>query len=140
MGPGLEVGKGWRGKTYASSTVCGLLSGVGLAFACSASAQTTQTFDYDVQGRLTNVRTVATSGAAQSSSYQYDAAGNRISRQTMTSDPGTGPGIGPISRVIVVPLNGFTIIPIGTSLAVTSASRAPILAAPTTQEKTREID
>jgi YD repeat-containing protein len=102
---------------------------MGLALAFPAAAQTSQTLDYDALGRLTEVQTVPGSGAAQASRYAYDAAGNRTARVVTGGEPGQGPA----SRVIVVPLNGFTIIPIGASPA-SSSNRALTSAPPIVQE------
>ena len=112
-----------------SGIVRGLLVFVGLALAFPAAAQTSQALVYDALGRLVEVRTMPGSGAAQASRYAYDAAGNRTARVVTGGEPGQGPA----SRVIVVPLNGFTIIPIGASPA-SSSNRALTSEPPIVQE------
>ena len=94
----------------------GLLVFMGLALAFPATAQTSQALAYDALGRLTDVQTVPGSGATLTSRYEYDAAGNRTKRVVTGGEAGQGPA----SRIIVVPLNGFTIIPIGASPASNS--------------------
>jgi YD repeat-containing protein len=107
---------------------------MGLALAFPAAAQTSQTLVYDALGRLTEVQTVPGSGAAQASRYGYDAAGNRTARVVTGGEPGQGAA----SRIIVVPLNGFTIIPIGASPA--SSSNRVTSAPPIVQELPYETD
>lgn len=77
-----------------------------LAMAFPASAQTSQTFTYDVHGRLASART-GTASSAQTSEYEYDGANNRTVRRTTSSEP-----VARRARIVVLPLNGFTIIPI----------------------------
>ena len=69
----------------------------------SAQAQQTTTYTYDELGRLI---TIARSDGV-TIQYSYDPAGNRTSQ--VVSGSIAAP---PVTRVIVVPLNGFTIIPI----------------------------
>lgn len=113
----------------------GLLVFMGLALAFPAAAQTSQALVYDALGRLVEVRTMPGSGTTQASRYAYDAAGNR----TMRLVTGGGAGQGAASRIIVVPLNGFTIIPIGASPA-SSSNRALTSAPPVVQELPYEAD
>lgn len=54
------------------------------ATAASASAQQTQTYAYDVHGRLTGV-TRTTGSASQTTTYVLDKADNRTSRATGAS-------------------------------------------------------
>lgn len=100
----------------------GLLVFMGLALAFPAAAQTSQTLVYDVHGRLTDVLTMPRSGVPQTSRYEYDPAGNRTTRLTIGGEP-EQVAIAR-SRVIIVPLNGFTLIPIGAP-ATPSSNRAP---------------
>lgn len=81
-----------------------------------AHAQTTTIYRYDALGRL-----VGSSNSAGASNVQtnidYDAAGNRKSYKVSGAasegeDPGSGAGASTRRRFIVVPLNGFTLIPI----------------------------
>jgi len=58
------------------------------------------TYQYDALGRVTNV----TYDDGTQVAYTYDAAGNRTQVATVG-------GIGPW-KIIVFPLNGFTLIPI----------------------------
>lgn len=72
----------------------------------SASASETVSYSYDAQGRLIQA-THSGSGPnnAMAINIQYDAKGNRLS-QTVTGSTNAG------QQVVVLPLNGFTIIPI----------------------------
>lgn len=79
-----------------------------LAFASPAIAQETTTYSYDALGRL---RTTSTTGGPNTGTVNqtdFDRAGNRTNYTTTgaTGTPSTG------TKVIVVPLNGFTVIPI----------------------------
>lgn len=60
---------------------------------------------YDALGRLTSVHYPED----ETIEYEYDAAGNRTS--VVANGDGTPPGAQAV--FVVVPLNGFTIIPIG---------------------------
>lgn len=62
---------------------------------------------YDALGRLISVY----QSEDEKTEYEYDAAGNR----TNVSSEGSGSPPGERSGFVVVPLNGFTIIPIGTN-------------------------
>ena len=78
-----------------------------LAMALSAGAIASEVYVYDALGRLTKV----TQSDASTIDYQYDPAGNR----TLVSVDGSGtPDVNPNgpSAIVVVPLNGFTVIPI----------------------------
>lgn len=72
--------------------------------AFEASASGTITYSYDALGRLVTVDMPA----SVQSTYKYDDAGNRY-EQKVTGSPNPPP---PPQAVVVVPLNGFTIIPI----------------------------
>lgn len=85
----------------------------------AAVAQETTTYTYDALGR---VRTVTRSGgpaSGASATYSYDPASNRTN-VTVTgtaagngSDPNGGASTPSRAGIVVVPLNGFTVIPIG---------------------------
>ncbi len=78
------------------------LGAVVLLYAFEAPASETITYTYDAQGRLV---TTAHSGSVNNNAeteYSFDATDNRTN-VTITNAA---------SRVIVVPLNGFTIIPV----------------------------
>jgi YD repeat-containing protein len=81
---------------------------LGAAISDSVSAAETVTYSYDALGRL--VRTQKNGGPASGvdAQVQYDAAGNRtnVTVQGAVSNA-------PPTRVIVLPLNGYTIIPLG---------------------------
>ena len=78
------------------------LSAIGLLGAIGAQAAETITYTYDAQGRLTNVAHSGTVNNNVQSSYTFDHADNRTN-VTVT---------GGYSRVVVVPINGLTPIPI----------------------------
>jgi hypothetical protein len=76
-----------------------------IAAMCDASssiASSTTTYTYDALGRLTNSSTTGTinNGAAMATSY--DPADNRTAYVVT----------GSVSKVVVVPINGLTVIPI----------------------------
>lgn len=68
-----------------------------------AHAASTTTYSYDALGRLVQASTTGTVNDGVQMSTTYDAADNRTTYQV------TGSTSGP---VVVVPLNGFTVIPI----------------------------
>ncbi len=76
--------------------------------ATPALAQGTTTYEYDALGRLVGTTTSGGANDGLGTVYEYDAAGNR-KRVEVTGSDGT-PG-GP-SRIIVLPINGFLVIPI----------------------------
>lgn len=73
-----------------------------LALGKPASAAETISYAYDAQGRLTTVTHSGTVNNGVQATYQFDAADNRIA---MTI-------VGASSKVVVVPINGLTVIPI----------------------------
>ena len=94
-------------KLFAAS----LVSGAVTLFAQSVDPAETTTYTYDALGRLTG--STQDSGTPSDPSdditteYQYDAAGNRTHYELTGTGTPAPPG-----AVIVVPLNGYTIIPI----------------------------
>jgi len=67
------------------SFACACVLPVAFAAASAAQAQVTQVYQYDGNGRLTGVTTTGASGA-NTASYVYDDANNRVSRtQTGTT-------------------------------------------------------
>lgn len=96
---------------------------------CPAAAQTT-TYQYDALGRLSG-SAVIVNGSSIGTTITYDNAGNRRNYKVTGapsggsagggagggSGSGADPGAGTASqadrRFVVVPLNGFTLIPIG---------------------------
>jgi YD repeat-containing protein len=80
-----------------------------------ASAQTTE-YKYDALGRLTAVTESAGPSTAKTA-IAYDPAGNRTSYKVTdapaaSADNGAGAAVPAKAKFIVVPLNGFTLIPI----------------------------
>lgn len=73
-----------------------------LAQILPAHANSTTTYTYDALGRLVATSNTGTSNNGLSTNIEYDSAGNRKTYQVS----------GAASRVIVVPLNGFTVIKI----------------------------
>lgn len=86
----------------------GITAAMVLSASMPAAAQdtVTTTYKYDALGRLTDAQDNCT-GREVKTVYTYDKAGNRTN-VTTTGAPGCGR-----SGFVVVPLNGFTIIPIG---------------------------
>jgi len=79
-----------------------LLAAVSAIVASSALAQEQVKIEYDALGRLTKVTHESGPNSGTVSGYTYDPASNRTN-VTVT---------GARKRVVVVPLNGFTIIPL----------------------------
>lgn len=78
------------------------------AISVPADASESVTYTYDALGRLTQSATSGGVDSGLTASYTLDAADNRIA-YTITGSPGSGV---PDVTVIVLPLNGFTIIPV----------------------------
>lgn len=79
-----------------------ILAGLALGLPTTAFAAETITYQYDAKGRLIQVAHSGGPVDGATSTYQFDAADNRASVSTA----------GAPSAIIVVPLNGFTIIPL----------------------------
>lgn len=97
---------------------CWCLAGLSLTFlATSANAQEETKYSYDALGRLTDISTSGGVNSGVATSIKYDAAGNRTN-YAVSGSANTGPDTGGgasaprQAMVIVVPLNGFTVIPI----------------------------
>lgn len=92
-----------------------LLVSIALIAPATASAQSTATYEYDVLGRLV-VSTNATGPTNVRTAIEYDPAGNRKNYQVTGAangdDSGSSAGVPATLRFVVVPLNGFTVIPI----------------------------
>lgn len=86
-----------------------------LLLAASASAQETTTYTYDAKGRVTTATRSGGPSQGATTTYTYDNADNRSNVTVANSpngsaaDPGTGATAG-TTRVIVVPLNGLSVI------------------------------
>lgn len=82
----------------------------------SVCAQETSTITYDALGRVTKVVKSGGPAAGVQTSYDLDSAGNRTKVKVVGSANGNGnPGGGATSqtvRYVLVPLNGFTLIPV----------------------------
>lgn len=87
---------------------CVALAALLISTSLSAAAETV-TYSYDALGRLTSTSHSGGDNDGMATTYQFDAAGNRT-RLTVTGSRNRGLAE---AAVIVVPLNGFTIIPIG---------------------------
>ncbi|MDP5278261.1 hypothetical protein Q9Q95_04935 [Sphingomonas sp. DG1-23] len=74
----------------------------------AAAAQETTTYDYDALGRLEKTSTTGGQNNGTVNQVQFDKAGNRVNYTTTgaTGTPSNG------MKVIVLPLNGFTVIAI----------------------------
>lgn len=82
-----------------------LLSVLPFVVAVPAMAQAGQEqtrYEYDALGRLVKVTTETGPRGDTKASYSYDPAGNRTNVKVETSS----------RRAFVVPLNGFTVIPL----------------------------
>lgn len=87
-------------KTLCIATLIGIPS--------AATASETTSYSYDALGRVTTVSHSGTVNNGLQAQYTYDPADNRTN-VTVTGASSNSPP----SRVIVVPLNGLTVIPIG---------------------------
>ena len=88
-----------------------------IALPSIAQAAETVTFTYDAKGRVVN--TVRTGGPLNgaTTTVKYDKADNRTNVTVVNSPAGSGNGQGGGATVgttiyVVVPLNGYTLIPI----------------------------
>jgi hypothetical protein len=86
------------------------LASLGLVAAPAMASENT-TYTYDALGRLTGSASTGSVNNGLNTSITYDAAGNR-SNYTVTGSANNSP---PAGAVIVVPLAGYTIIPIMSS-------------------------
>ncbi|CAM5373745.1 hypothetical protein ACFSUK_16440 [Sphingobium scionense] len=73
--------------------------GLGLSAAHAAS---TTTYAYDALGRLVQASTIGTVNSGVQMNVAYDATDNRMTYQVT----------GSVDKVVVVPLNGLSVIPI----------------------------
>lgn len=88
----------------------------GLMMPGAAAAQSNVTYNYDALGRLV-VSTNQTAGTNVRTTVDYDRAGNR---KTLTvtgavdgnGDPSSGANEPATRGFVVIPLNGFTLIPL----------------------------
>jgi YD repeat-containing protein len=78
-----------------------------------AAAAETVTYTYDALGRL--VRTQRSGGPATGVDAQmsYDPAGNRVVVEVSGASGSTPPPLPGTTRVIVLPINGYTVMPLG---------------------------
>ena len=84
-----------------------VLAAVTIMASPSLAAETT-TYTYDALGRLIQSKSTGTVNNGLQTDTTFDAAGNR-SNQTVTGSVNNSP---PVRAVIVLPLNGYTIIPL----------------------------
>jgi hypothetical protein len=87
------------------------LFGASLLCCAPTAAQATETitYSYDAKGRLVKVVRAGTVNNGVQTVYTHDKANNRKT-VVVTGSPNAPP---PPAAVIVLPLNGYTIIPIG---------------------------
>lgn len=97
-----------RGKNLPSTGRMLALGLFGALMAAPAIAAETTTYTYDALGRLTGSSVSGGPSSGVATALQYDPAGNRGNYQ-VTGSANNSP---PVAAVIVVPLNGFTVIPI----------------------------
>lgn len=86
-----------------------------LGISGTVKAQETTTYTYDALGRLISSKTSGSQNVTTNTSF--DAAGNRTNYSVTgaangSGDPGASAGIPTTKKFVVIPLNGFTIIPI----------------------------
>lgn len=81
-----------------------------LVLAGPVHAQETTTYSYDALGRLTATQVNNGPNSGTTTTLEYDPAGNR-KRYTVAGAPPPRSTTGSL-RVIVVPLNGYTVIPL----------------------------
>jgi YD repeat-containing protein len=82
--------------------------GATMLLAASASATETTTYTYDALGRLIQSKSTGTVNNGLQTDTVFDPAGNRAN-QTVTGSVNNSP---PVRGVIVLPLNGYTVIPL----------------------------
>lgn len=80
----------------------------------AATAQETIKHNYDALGRLTSSTVAGGPVNGTSTTIGYDKAGNRSSYVVSGAPTSTPPPSG--RRVIVLPLNGFVVIPLNTGI------------------------
>jgi len=97
----------------------GQLVGAGLLLlnalsASSATASDTVNYSYDANGRLVSaLRTGTVNNIAVQTNYQYDKADNRTRASVVSgSAPGGSGGTPATYGVIVVPISGYSLIPV----------------------------
>ena len=99
-------------ESSSSSAVLGT-SGLLVSSLAQSGTTTGQTnrYQYDALGRLVEVTTEVQDAVQTRVAYAYDPAGNRTQQATVSSAPSPAAR----TRVVVLPLAGFTIIPIRTN-------------------------
>jgi uncharacterized protein involved in exopolysaccharide biosynthesis len=85
-----------------------LAFGAAVSISIPASATETTTYTYDALGRLTQSKSTGSVNNGLQTDTVFDPAGNR-SNQTVSGSVNNSP---PVRGVIVLPLNGYTIIPL----------------------------
>jgi uncharacterized protein involved in exopolysaccharide biosynthesis len=85
-----------------------LAFGAAMSLSVPASATETTTYTYDALGRLTQSKSTGSVNNGLQTDTVFDPAGNR-SNQTVSGSVNNSP---PVRGVIVLPLNGYTIIPL----------------------------
>lgn len=85
-----------------------LAFGAAISLSVPARAAETTTYTYDALGRLIQSKSMGTVNNGLQTDTAFDPAGNR-SNQTVTGSVNNSP---PVRAVIVLPLNGYTIIPL----------------------------
>ena len=81
---------------------------IAVAISSAAHSSESTTFAYDASGRLTEVVTTGGVNSGLTMTYGFDAADNRITQLVVGA---TGAGLPDVS-VILLPLNGFTLVPV----------------------------
>jgi len=79
-----------------------IAGGLLAALSTTASANETIAYSYDAKGRLVQVSRSGSVNGGLTTSYSHDKADNRTAKSTA----------GAAAQLIVVPLNGLTVIPL----------------------------
>ncbi|SIO20971.1 YD repeat-containing protein [Parasphingorhabdus marina DSM 22363] len=95
-------------KPFCKYSLAALLPASLLLASGPALSQATTTYEYDALGRLTGTSTTGGTNDGLATDYEYDPAGNR-SRVVVTGSSNDPPGT---TKIIVLPINGFLVIPV----------------------------
>lgn len=89
-------------RIFEVTAACAALLSTAPPAAAGANGQETVKYEYDALGRLVKVNNTDGPNKGTVTTYTLDKAGNRTNVKVEGAHP----------RVVVVPLNGFTVIPL----------------------------